>query len=77
MNKRTSDAFQKAARNVKDSKLIRGKIFRLYGYGDNKADLIKQAKHKNVLVHVVKTPAIMCRVDPDTAKYIAYVHGKK
>jgi hypothetical protein len=76
MNKRTSDAFQKAARNVSRDRLIRGKICKLYGYGDNKTDLIKQASHKYSFVYVKKTPYIMHKVDPDTATYVAYVHGK-
>lgn len=77
MNNRTSVAFQKAASNVYRDRLIHGKICRLYGFGDNKADLIKQANHKYTFVYVKKTPYIMLKVDPDTATYVAYVHGKK
>lgn len=71
------EAFQKACRRLDKNRIIWNKEFVLYGYGDNKKRLEEHALKNYMMVQINKTPKIMHTVDPKTAKYVAYVHGRK
>ena len=72
-----SEAFQKARNRMSRDRKLWGKVFTLYGYGDNKNILVLNANTNYKDVHVVNTPKIIRTVDPYTAKYVAYVHGRR
>jgi hypothetical protein len=77
ITKRQGEAFQKAHRLLNRDRILWDKEFKLYGFGDDKKRLERDALKNYMMVQINKTPKIMHTVDPDTAKYVAYVHGRK